>query len=547
MIRVNKYIFLFLIFITVGAYATDDISKDFLQKLDKTLSRRDDYVKQKEQEISRYRGFLGMAQNDLLYKTYINLYNEYKSYKYDSAYVYAEKSMQMARSLGKCDYMVESKCAATFCLLSTGLYKEALDVFNSIDITDAGKDYVKMYYKLGGRLYYEMADYSHQNPYSDIYVRRGGLYTDSLLAYLDPNSADMLYAEGMRKMKEHRQDESIATFKLLMERFGGGTDTHTKAIVTSCIGWMYLVKNERDSAKIYLAESAKYDTESATKETTSLCVLASMLYEDGNIEYATRYIKLSLDDANFYGSRLRKIQIGDILPIIEQDRYNIVRNERNAMLAFFVAAVLGVIFLVIGGYIIRKQMKKIQIAKKTIEERNEALNITNDRLSKANSELSIKNNQLCEVNAIKDEYIGKSFYLNSEYINKVEKLYKTIDRKITTRQYDELRSSLKDSKLATERRNMFEGFDETFIKLFPDFVREYNLLFDEKDRRMPDNDRSLTTEMRIYALVRLGISDSERIAKFLNYSVHTINTYKTRIKNKSIVDNNEFDQRIMAI
>jgi putative regulatory protein susR len=151
-----------------------------------------------------------------------------------------------------------------------------------------------------------------------------------------------------------------------------------------------------------------------------------------------------------------------------------------------------------------------------------------------------------EVNKIKDEYIGRSFYINSEYINKVEKLYRTIDRKLMTRRIEDLRSSLKESELIAERKSMFVDFDETFLKLFPHFIEKYNELFDDPDSKCLDP-KQLTTEMRIFALIRLGITDSERIATFLNYSVHTINTYKTRVKNRSHIDNDKFEGYIMKI
>jgi DNA-binding NarL/FixJ family response regulator len=122
-----------------------------------------------------------------------------------------------------------------------------------------------------------------------------------------------------------------------------------------------------------------------------------------------------------------------------------------------------------------------------------------------------------------------------------------VDRKLAARQYEDLRLSLKESTLIAERKNMCADFDETFLKLFPDFVEKFNLMFEAKDRRQPENDKSLTSEMRIFALMRLGVTDTERIANFLDYSVHTVYTYKTRVKNRSIVKNELFEQRIMEI
>ena len=186
-------------------------------------------------------------------------------------------------------------------------------------------------------------------------------------------------------------------------------------------------------------------------------------------------------------------------------------------------------------------------AARTIRRKNRKLFEARETIAGQLAELQQANRQLKEADKIKNAYIGRSFYTNAEFVEKLEKLFLALDRKIATRQYEELRSTLKQSTLNTERENMFQAFDETFLKLFPDFVERYNALFEEKDRRMPANDHSLTSEMRIFALIRLGINDSERIAKFLDYSVHTVNTYKTRIKNRSTAENDQFEKLIMAI
>lgn len=240
----------------------------------------------------------------------------------------------------------------------------------------------------------------------------------------------------------------------------------------------------------------------------------------------------SLANANFYGARQRVIEVSSVLPIIEQDRYKIMQGQRNAIAMAAIIFILFVIGLLMAGWFIRRQMIKLKKAQALIARRNQ--------------QLEVKNEQLEEVNKIKDEYIGRSFYINSEYINKVEKLYRSIDRKISMHRFEDLRSSLKESELGEERKSMFVDFDETFLKLFPHFIERYNELFDEPNQKLLDR-KQLTTEMRIFALIRLGINDSERIASFLNYSVHTINTYKTRVKNRSHIDNDKFERHIIEI
>jgi len=184
--------------------------------------------------------------------------------------------------------------------------------------------------------------------------------------------------------------------------------------------------------------------------------------------------------------------------------------------------------------IIRKQLNKLKIARKTIQEQNEKVLLTNS--------------ELYEANKIKDKYIGHFFYVNYQYIDKLEHMYRLINRKVASKQYDEFPKLFKEADILMERKNMYTSFDQTFLKLFPDFINEYKLLFplDELPHMGIENG-SLTVEMRIFALIRLGVIESEKISKFLNYSIHTINTYKTKVKNKSIVQNELFEQKIMEI
>ncbi len=178
-------------------------------------------------------------------------------------------------------------------------------------------------------------------------------------------------------------------------------------------------------------------------------------------------------------------------------------------------------------------MQRLRKARRTIQEQNKTLTSFNSKL--------------IEANEIKDIYIAQSLYGNSEHIDKLERLYKTINRKLITRQYDDIYLYIKESDLKKERENMFSSFDRTFLKLFPNFIEEYNKLFNPQDQVNTDSEKELTAELRIFALIRLGITESERIARFLDYSVNTINTYKTKVKNRSIISNEHFEECIMKI
>lgn len=525
---------LFLLSVTgcLRGYSASLPLDTMLVQLDTHLANSKQYIDRKEKQIAEWRRKLGEAVSDeKRYEASIHLFDEYKSYKYDSAYIYANRSLHLAEKLHNRGYVAEANGGIVFCLLPSGLFKEAFDVISRIDITDVSLSSRIACYSLYSRLYYDIADYNHEAPFQNEYIEKGSLYTDSLLRLLPEKSLKWWYAVGQKQMKERQYDASIHSFMTLLER--KDVDPHTEAIISSSLGWMYYELNDKERAMIYLIRAAIGDIRSATKETTALRVLAGLLYERGDINRANNYVRLALEDANFYNARHRKIEVGSILPIIEQDRFDIVKKQRNVLIGFVSLVSLLFILLLTATLIIYKQMKKLRSARHTIEERNTQLQQTNDLLSEANN--------------IKDEYIGYSFYLNSEYIDKMESLYKMINRKIAARQFEDLRTSFKESDLNKERDNMYASFDETFLKLFPGFITSYNNLFPVEERTRGDHEKSLSSEMRIFALIRLGICEPERIAKFLNYSVHTINTYKTRVKNKSLVPNELFEPKIMEI
>ncbi|MNE71853.1 hypothetical protein D3C80_1677560 [compost metagenome] len=152
-----------------------------------------------------------------------------------------------------------------------------------------------------------------------------------------------------------------------------------------------------------------------------------------------------------------------------------------------------------------------------------------------------------EAEKIKEEYIGYSFHINSKYIDKIERFKKNIDQNLTTRKFDEIKLHLNRIDPKKEREELYHGFDKVFLRLFPHFITNFNSLFKEEDQIKLSGIELLNTELRIFALIRLGITDNEKIAQILDFSVNTIYSYKTRIKNRSLVPNEDFEDRIMAI
>ena len=501
-----------------------------LRELDTELERKAEYDAQKEARIAQLRGQLRSALDDPdRYAASRALFEEYKSYKYDSAYAYAARMGELAARTENLDNRVEAGCATTFCLISAGLYKEAFDVMEGLQPEGVSPRILLEYYKMQVRLNYSARGYSQTAPYWDEYSRAGEEYSRRILEMVPEESPTWLEYRANYLMGSAQYEEGVAAFNRLLS--DENLDLHSRAIFASSLGWLQHCLGRDDEAVKSLCESAIFDLKSSTKETTALRMLAEYLTRRGEVERPSRYVRESFDDANFYNARLRKLEVGAVLPLVEKNHYDSLQRERNLMALVIVLLAVVIVAAIAALLFIRRQNRRLHEARATIEERN--------------TQLEAANAQLAEANEIKSEYIGNSFYINSEFLDKMAQLYKMVDRMIVTRQYDELRRSLKESTIDKERDEMYQSFDHTFLKIFPTFVNDYNALFPETEQRFPSE--GLTPEMRIFALIRLGITETDRIARFLDYSVHTINTYKTRVKNKSWVENEQFEAEIMRI
>ena len=533
-----KYIYALLFcFFLVSPHCAwaDDETEQWLDKLDNSLAQREQFEKKRVDRIDNLKRQLAEVQNNKsdvrYYELVYGLYNEYKSYCYDSAHHYADECLVAAKLANRTDRIVEAKHAIAFSLISAGILTEAAEVLGSIDRNQLSGQLLADYYEHNSQLWRAQADYVREEPFYTKYITKSNAYLDSLMQITPTNTARWFSFQGSRLMREHQYQQALEAFNKVMERCG--SDLHLKAMTTAEMAWAYIYLDNEEKAMQYFAQSAICDNETATREITALYHLSRLIYKKGDHERASVYVHQALDDVQFYNSRLRKIEIGEILPIIERDRYEAVSSQRNWLIA------ASCLFVILSGVILYSYL--------FIKKKNRKLTEARETIATQLEQLKLANRQLTEDDKIKNAYIGRSFYTNAEFIAKLEKIFLMIDRKIVARQYDDLRSMMKLSTLNAERENMYEAFDQTFLKIYPDFVEKFNLLFEEKDRKMPPNEQSLTSEMRIFALIRLGITDSERIAKFLNYSVHTVNTYKTRIKNRSTVENELFENKIMEI
>lgn len=315
---------------------------------------------------------------------------------------------------------------------------------------------------------------------------------------------------------------------------------HQKAVQYSILSDAYNALQKYDEAVYYRALSAILDIRSCTHETTSAKVLASHMYDRGDIDRAYKYIQQALYDAEFYNSRLRKAEINTILPVIENGRYNWLNNQRLLLFVILFAIAALLIITVTLLLVLRSRNKVLRLIHADLAEKTELLEQSNRSLTEAIAKLR-------EANEIKDQYIIQSLYVNNAFVNEVNDAVNKAVRDITLKRPDEARTTLYHIGIKKERARIAASFDTAFLKLFPNWLDEFNALFPEEHHIRLSEDGTMPMDVRIFALMRLGFDNAAEVAEYLNLSIDTVYVYKARLKSRARVDKDEFDNRIMAI
>ena len=531
----NSLLLLFILSITTVMQGLSQSNLDsLLRELNKAISNKEAQVQQKLNRIEVLKNQLHAIPEittEEQFDLYNKLFHEYKVFIYDSAFKYARKLQETSYKLADPAKIGYSKVKLCFILVSSGMYKETFDSLKTINIKALPDSSKLDCYWLKARAHFDLGMYDGDPYYNQTYIKTGLNFLDSALQFCKPNTYQYFYISNYKDMTSGDIGKALAEVNYLLEKLP--LTSHQRAINNHHLGSLYAVKGETDKALAAFIVASICDIKAAVKENAALNNVADLLYKKGDVKISYGFIEEAMKDALYYGAKQRKIEIGSILPIIAAEELRSVESQRRAWLIYSTAlTVLGILVLVFLMIIV-KQVKKLKTA--------EVL-ITN-----ANHNLQEINHQLREADKIKEEYIGYYFNINSGYIDKIEDVLKAIDQKLMAKKFDDIRFIVNNINLKREREELFVSFDKVFLKLFPDFVTTFNSYFKEEDRIVLKDNQLLNTELRIFALIRMGISDTEKIARILDYSVNTIYTYKTKVKSKSTLPNEEFEKKIMEI
>ena len=514
-----------------------------LQKLDRVIEESETIVAEKNKKIATLKQMAAKENNTaLLLEIYHELSEEYYVFKFDSAKVYVEKGLALAKKVQNSRYIVTNTIMKAKLLSIGGLYSEAINTLNTIEQDSLGEQNMIFDYNIAySTIYSYWADYCNDDTYSPIYRERSNAYLKTAIANIDKNNAAYDYYMGEYYVYIDKDDEkALKHYFRALEK--NGMTSRVYAMASFAIANNYSAHENMEKYEEYLIKASICDILCCTKENLAIQDLAMHLFkqDNENIERARVYINTAMDDAKSYNNRLRILEISQKLPIIVSTYHKRLTTQNSTLMyAVWGISLLVVTMLVLLYFFVRQN--------KLLSKRRHELHVSNNMLTETNERLNRANEQLLDTNR-KREGLAKLYIdLCAKYIDKMAKFQVMVQRKIKANQINELMSYVSSSRLNYEDADTFmKRFDEAFLNLYPSFVTEFNALLKEDEQVITKNPHSLTTELRIFALIRLGVKESSEIAALLYYTPRTIYNYRSAFKNKAL-DRESFEERVCML
>ena len=495
--------------------------------LDEAIEAHRHYVAVREGRIARLKRQLLDADtaNLSFFRWNGEIYKEYKAYICDSAIHYLRVNLDWAERYGQRNGALETRLELAHLMASAGMYEEAAELLRQTDKASLPSHLLPDYYNACHKLYTELSFYTLDDSFKKHYQALATHYDDSLMQVLLPSSSLYLERRETREAAAGHPDEALSINDTRLAHAKPNTPEY--ALVTYQRSLLYRRLGNREEEKRYLALSALTDIRLSITDHASLWNLAELLYEEGDMEHAYRYIRFSWDETNRYNARSRSLQTAGILSLIDLT-YQAMREKQNDRLRLYLWLISAlIVLLVVAVGFIYRQMQRLSAARNKLEHANEQLQLSNN---------------------IKEEYVGRFMNLCSVYINRLDTYRRMVNKKISAGQMEELLKMVRSREvLDTGLKELYDNFDTAFLHLFPDFVDKFNDLLQPEERIVLRKGELLNTELRIFALIRLGIDDSSQIAEFLRYSVNTIYNYRAKVKNKARISREDFEIRLMQI
>lgn len=549
--------YIFGVIITLfGMVNAAHAQRDILVELDNMLDAADGYVNARYAHIRSYEAMLNNHELSPMqqYNIYSDLYNEYFAFQFDKAVESLDRRYDLAQSMGSRELMMDVQIDRAMLYTTSAMFLEAEEILEKgIDTLNLQHNQLIDYYSAQHRFHCDFWHYTSDGEVRNRSGQKRAYYRSRLLALMDKDETLHKVITIRNYTENGCWEEADKLNRTLLGTLS--PDQHEYAMYAYDQARICEALEQHDEMIEWFARSAIADIQTATKDNASLCSLATVLLECDDIDRAFRYITISLNDALFYNAKLRPWQISGVMPDIERayqakqrlQSEELKHQEEHSRHLAIIISILAATLLAICCYMAILLSRRNKDARK-IGEMNERIGNSNIELQTLNDKLAAINIDLREANAVKEEYIALFLSMCSDYIEKLTTLQRNVRRKLSQGKGAELEREMSSSSIMDEElQNFYDMFDNAFLHLYPNFVDEFNALLKPETRVEPKRGERLNTELRIFALIRLGISDSSRIAALLRYSVNTIYNYRARTKSNAIGDRDSFEERIKTI
>ncbi len=517
-------------------------------RLEDAMQQRAEYDAQKEKRILELKKLLNKDGISLDQRIFFNnrLIDEYSKYAFDSAVSYLLTNIQPARKIENQEMFYELYISMADILASSGKYFEASGILKNIDPDSLAISLKIKFFKAMIKIYNEISFHSPFTDFNQKYSNKVKLYTDSIIPYLDPQSED--YMAIMEKRYRDGQDFSksleINDKRLAFSEIG----SRAYSQITYERSLLYRLVEDEENEMKYFCLSAISDIMGSNKDNASLTELALLLHKNGDVDRANKFINFSYEDAVFFNSELRFKLLSGILPIIKDAYQNKIEKQQKLLRILLIISSFLLLALIVSLLVILRQVAEVRDKKNELSNVNKQLKELNKNLEYTNDQLQFTNRELSESNHVKEHYIGNFLTICSDYIYKLDQFNKNVNKQLANRKIEELFAETKSKKLIeAEIKEFYEHFDKAFLHIFPNFLNDFNQLLSDGEQIELKTEERLNTELRIFALIRLGIKESAQIAKLLRYSVNTIYNYRVKVKNKARGERDNFENEVMRI
>lgn len=532
-----------------SSFAQNKNIKDLYEQLDQAIEQSQYYINQKESRITKIKkqSRQGHTPQQLL-TAYYKLYEEYKTYKSDSSIYYIHQAIDLAKRNNMKSDITKLRSLLALQYSTSGAFTEALHVLQSIDKKTLNNSNKKDYYIAFYHVYGELG-FTNINIDTDLsqeFYSKQDCYRDTLFSILSPNSEDYLMRKEVLLTSQNKLKEALKINDIRLSKCKKGS--HEYGIVAYYRYLIYRSLKDEDMVKYWLLQSAICDVKCAINDQASLWILAEILSKEKDVERSYKYINFSWKANKKFCTRIRSWQISPVLGTIDHNYQTELKKANHRLIFAIICVSLLVIALALLTFYVNKQKSYLSNARNELKKTNTQLEELNNKLSSTNGMLKASNDKLNESNGVKEEYIGQFLGACSHYIDKLDKMRLNVNKMVKNKQYNELYSMTNSSEVKEqELEELYANFDKVFLNLFPNFVEDLNGLLKEECQIHLSSPNKLSAIVRVFALIRLGIDDSTKIAEFLHYAVNTIYNYRAKLRNGALNDRNEFEKKVREL